>query len=433
MAILDKIKAFFVYLLKTYYADQCLKSAAALSYTTLLSLVPLMAVVFSVFAAFPVFETIAGEVQSFVFKNFVPASGEVVQQHIEQFTSKATSLTAIGISFLIVSALLMMNTIEEAINNIWHIKKSRKALPKFMVYWAVLTLGPLLIGASLVVSSYLISLPLISEVAIVSGLKTTLLSLLPFFATTLACTLLYSVVPNTRVPLYAAFAGAAVAAMLFELAKKGFAYYVTAFPTYEIVYGALAAIPVFLVWIYISWLVILLGAEISYCLTHKESQQSLAANIKLLHDFRTIGFIWQAQRQGSMFDPDSERGRKATLKPEELDSALQRLEEHGLAHQSADNSTWALSKDMSTLTLADLYAIHTHTPPQPSAGIVQSNTWYRYFCESIENNNKVLIPALAMPLQPVYEKILAAENNSAPANQSAQSNNIKKERIEPTF
>ncbi len=434
MPYLEKTGSFLSFLFHTYYEDRCLRSAAALCYTTLLSLVPLTAVIFSIFAAFPMFETIASDIQGFVFENFVPASGEVVQQYLEEFTAKASKLTAIGTVFLILSALLMMNTIEGAMNDIWHIKATRKAVPKFMMYWAVLTLGPLLMGASLAITSYLTSLPLFNETAFISDIKTRLLGLLPFFATTLACTLLYAVVPNTRVPLRPALVGAVVAALLFELAKKGFAFYVTAFPTYEMVYGALAAIPVFLVWVYLSWMVILLGAEISYCLTHmnNKNRTDLPAGLKLLHDFRLIGYIWQAQRQGHTLDTGNIIKSDKLLNEASLDMALARLEESGLVHQSTDNG-WALTRDMSTLTLKDLYQTHERTPPTIEPAWLQSDAWYQAFGDAVTVSNELIKPALAMRLQPVYEKLLPP-NGGTTANatplMAAQQN---KGRIEPTF
>ena len=434
MPYLEKTRSFLGVLFFTYYEDRCLRSAAALCYTTLLSLVPLTAVIFSVFAAFPMFETIAEDIQGFVFENFVPASGEVVQKYLEEFADKASKLTAIGTVFLILSALLMMNTIEGAMNDIWHIKATRKAVPKFMMYWAVLTLGPLLIGASLAITSYLTSLPFFNETAFITDIKARLLGLLPFLATTLACTLLYAVVPNIRVPIRPALAGALVAALLFELAKKGFAYYVTAFPTYEMVYGALATIPVFLVWVYLSWMVVLLGAEISYCLTHAtiKNRTDLPAGLTLLHDFRVIGYIWQAQRGGHTLDSDNIAKSDKLLNETSLNTALTRLEECGLIHQSID-AGWALSRDMSVLTLADLYQIHGRTPPTIEPGWLQGDPWYQAFGDAVTTSNELIKPALNMRLQPVYEKLLSKKEYTVPQPPLPTDNHQKKGRIEPTF
>jgi membrane protein len=429
--------SFLGFLARTYYKDRCLRSAAALCYTTLLSLVPLTAVVFSIFAAFPVFETIAADIQAFVFNNFIPTSGEVIQQYIEQFASKASKLTAIGIAFLVLSALLMMNTIEGAINDIWYITTPRKPIPKFMMYWAVLTLGPILIGASLAITSYLTSLPLFSEAAFIADLKTKLLGLLPFLATMLACTLLYAAVPNTHVPLRNAIIGAVIAAALFELAKKGFALYITAFPTYEVVYGALATIPVFLVWVYLSWMVVLLGAEISYCLTHRASsidEDQSPLGLKIMHDFRSIGLIWQAQRQGNTLSSESLIKTDDQLDEAELEQSLSRLEQAKLIHQT-NNNEWALSKDMSTLSLADLYQTHGQNLPEIKPEWINDDDWYRALDNAIAHANNISSAALATLLQPLYQEMskvheIETPNIFSPLHKAIDDEN---QRIEPTF
>lgn len=436
---LKQFASFLRYVAQTFYDDRCLRSSAALTYTTLLSLVPLSAVVFSVFAAFPMFDTFAAQIQSFVFENFVPASGEAIQQHIEEFTGKTSKLTAIGTGFLILTALLMMNTIEGAMNDIWYIKSSRKAIPKFMVYWAMLTLGPILIGASLAATSYLTSLPLFSETALIAGLKANLLALLPFFATTVACTLLYAIVPNTYVPLRNALAGAVVAAALFELAKKGFALYVSAFPTYEMIYGALATIPVFLVWLYLSWLVVLLGAEISYCLSHKagaKQDDNLSAGQMLLNDFKLIGMIWQAQQRDKLLDEEElvQAGAGADI---DIRSSLARLQESGLIHQTVDGQ-WALSKDGGRLTLADLYRAQANTLPEIDAGVADQDPMARALSQALSHSNRHVGEALAIHLQPIYQSALrhpiaAPQAPETPNNTETQKERPERQRIEPTI
>jgi membrane protein len=406
---MDRLQHFGAFLrlfARTYYDDRCLRSAAALCFTTLLSLVPLAAVTLSVFVAVPVFETFATEVQRFIFENFVPASGTILQQQLTELTTKAAKMTGLGIAFLTLSALLLMDTIEGAINDIWHISAQRKALPRFMVYWAMLTLGPLLIGASLAGTSYLASLPLLSDAALLLEIKTRLLGLLPFLATTLACTLLYAVVPNTHVPLRNALSGAVVAAILFELAKKGFAFYITTFSQYETIYGALAAIPVFLIWLYISWAVVLLGAELSYCLTHfsylKAARQRSTRGQYLLHDFRSLGLIWQAQRTGHPPSAAMLLEHEQLLDEATLDEALRRLEAAQLIHQTEEDA-WALSKDMSTLTLADLYRAQQLALPEIDPQWLKDDPWYQALHHVVTRTNRLALAAQETPLQPLYQ------------------------------
>ena len=252
------------------FEDNCQSNAASLSFTTVLALVPLVAVVFSSLSAFPVFEEWSSGLEDFIYDNFVPAAGEVVRNYLSQFRAQAGKLTAVGLAFLIVSALMLLFTIEETFNKIFRVRRRRSLIQRVVAYWAVLTLGPLLIGASLSLSSYLISLAA-SEAATQSAI----LRWLPFVFEVMAFLLLYVVVPNREIPIRNAFVGAVVGAVLFEAAKSGFAYYVVNFRSYEVIYGALATIPIFLIWIYVSWLVILLGAVVvAVLLSPEESEQA---------------------------------------------------------------------------------------------------------------------------------------------------------------
>ncbi len=284
---------FSSYFWRHFFSNNCLQHATALSYTTLLSLVPLMAVTLSIFTVFPIFEDISLQIQNFVFENFVPTSGEVIQQYIQKFAENASKLTGPGILFLVITSLMMMATIDKSLNTIWHNSKLRQAAARFIVYWSVLTLSPILIGVSLAISSYIVSLPLLSETASY-GEKLGLLRALPFFMETLAFTLLYVVVPNCRVAIRSALIGGAAAALLFELAKKAFSFYITSFPTYETIYGAMSTVPVFLIWIFFSWAITLIGAELTWCLDTFSQTSSVDSE----HDKRS----GQAHNEGDATD-----------------------------------------------------------------------------------------------------------------------------------
>ncbi len=172
----------------------------------------------------------------------------------------------IGILFLVVTSILMMKNIEAALNRIWRVAEPRKGLSSFLLYWAVLSLGPILIGLGLLLTSYIASLSFVSSATEMVG-RARLLSILPPLFSALAFMLLYVVVPNCHVPLRNAAIGGLFAAILFEIAKRGFVQFVTLSPSYQLIYGAFAAVPLFLVWVYISWGIILLGAELTRLLT----------------------------------------------------------------------------------------------------------------------------------------------------------------------
>ena len=254
---------FTVLLLKRSDKDGLTLLAGHLAYVSLLSLVPLIAVVFSLFALFPVFSDISAQLKTFIFSNFMPATGNTIQRYLEQFVANSSKMTAVGACGLIVTALLLMYSIDSALNTIWRSKKIRPKVYSFAVYWMILTLGPLLAGASLAISSYLLSLRWATDL---NSVIDNVLRIFPLILSWLSFWLLYSVVPTTRVPNRDAVVGALVAALLFELGKKGFALYITMFPSYQLIYGVLAVIPILFVWVYWTWCIVLLGAEITVTL-----------------------------------------------------------------------------------------------------------------------------------------------------------------------
>lgn len=256
-------------IVQQFYDDHCLSRAAALAYTSLLALVPLMTVSLSILAAFPVFQDVATKIQDMVFANFVAGSADVVQAHIKQFAEAATHLSVTGLVFLVITAVMMIFNMELDFNAIWRVEKRRSGVSAFLIYWAVLTLLPIFIGVGFALSTYLGSLSFITGTAEALRIKQPLLEYSPYLLTWAAFTLLYTTLPNCRVLVRHALVGGLVATLLFELAKRGFAYYISHFPTYQLLYGALAAIPIFFVWIYLSWVVVLFGAVVAHVVGEK--------------------------------------------------------------------------------------------------------------------------------------------------------------------
>lgn len=199
--------------------DNMTTQAGNLAYVSLLALVPLIAVVFALFAAFPVFSDISVQLKNFIFTNFMPAAGDVIQRYLDQFVANVNKMTAVGAVGLIVTALLLMHSVDSALNAIWRSDKPRPMVYSFAVYWMILTLGPLLAGASLAISSYLLSLRWVNVTGVTSLIDQAL-RIFPLVLSILAFWLLYSIVPTRRVPGRDALIGAVVAGLLFELGKK---------------------------------------------------------------------------------------------------------------------------------------------------------------------------------------------------------------------
>jgi len=353
---LARVQHFGRLLIHHFVHDGGAQNSAALTYTTLLSLVPLMTVTLALFSAFPASGRLAQEIEDFIFQNFVPTAGEAVHAYLREFSQKAARLTGVGFVFLLLVALLMMANIDKAFNTIWHVRRKRSPMATFMVYWAILSLGPILIVMSVGVTSYLVSIPLFADGAVIQ-LRPRLLGAMPIIISALAFTLLYALVPNRMVPFRHAMAGGLLAALLFEVTKRGFALYVTHFPTYEAIYGAMAVVPIFLIWIYLSWLVTLLGAEFTYCLGiyrddwHEARKRRGGDFLLAIH---LLIHLRRAQREGAALSCQQLLGLEQGISEETLDQVLEGLQQARLVLRT-DDKGWALARDLHEVTLYDLY------------------------------------------------------------------------------
>ncbi len=356
MVYFKRLALFYWFVLQRFFQQRCTETAASLSYTSLLSLVPLMAVIFAGFSTFSVFDTLFSEVQKFIFENFVPSSSQVIQQYLHEFVGKASRLTLVGLISLFVIALMLVWQIDRSLNQIWEVKRSKNIMRNFLIYWAILTLGPLLIGISLMITSYITSLPMINDAAELVGFKAEMLALVPVLLTLLAFSLTYLMIPNTRVSFKHALVGGVTATLLFELSKKGFAFYISNNNTYSSLYGALSTLPIFLIWIYISWLVTLLGAMTTRCMALFDF--SLSNNHLSQHSFLSVFHIlrvlFQASQHGQTVS-DSQLHNEPVLRFErELELILNELQSQHWIHRT-ENDFWALTRDLDSLTLWDLY------------------------------------------------------------------------------
>lgn len=248
--------------IKRFRTDRLTRHAAALSFSSMLALAPMAAIGFAVLSTFASFEQLSIELENFIYQFLVPTAGEELRQYIDQFASQIGKLTLFGSAFFLLTALLLLFNIEESFNDIWRVHKGRPLVSRLTVYWALITLGPFLMGASLTLSTYFLSLQLLGNSGVFAQVRSVGTWMLPFALQLVAFLLLYLVMPNVTVKLRHAFIGALVASLLFDLTKKGFAFYIVNLKSYQIVYGALSTLPIFLIWIYLSWVIALIGAEV---------------------------------------------------------------------------------------------------------------------------------------------------------------------------
>lgn len=237
--------------------DRLPRHAASLAFSSLLALAPMMAIALSMLGLFTSFDQMGQAVETFIYSYLVPAASDEVKLYLDQFAGQAGRLTAVGLVFFLLTALLLLASIESSFNDILGVEKGRPLSARLTVYWALVSLGPLLMGASLSLSTYVLSLSLLNKSVSSVGLI-----LLPIVLEVAAFLILYLIMPNVRVRFKHALIGAIFAALLFEFCKRGFGLYISNFNNYEVVYGALASLPIFLIWVYLSWLIALMGAEL---------------------------------------------------------------------------------------------------------------------------------------------------------------------------
>lgn len=296
------LQNFIRFVAARFAEDRCVQIAASLTFTTLLSLVPLITIALTLFSAFPVFNDFSTQIKSYLLGNLMPeTAGKMISHYTEQFAESAGRLGAIGVVFLAVTAMMMMMTISQAFNTIWRVSRPRPVLKRLVVYWAVLTLAPVLVGASLSLTSWLVGLSMgYAKHIPIFGVG--MLKALPVLFTTLAFAILFRIVPNRYVPSAHALIGGIVASVLFETMNRVFGHYISHFPTYKLVYGAFASVPIFLMWVYFSWLTILLGAVVAASLSHWRTPEAkyLPAVVQMLDALRVLKLMSEAMQHGKI-------------------------------------------------------------------------------------------------------------------------------------
>ena len=349
----ERTIAFARFVWRRFLDDKCFEAAGAMSFTTLFGLVPLTTAALGIISAFPVFADWSDRLTAFIFANFVPESGRVVRGYLTDFAANAAKLTSAGVIALLVSALVLMSSIENQFNMIWRVPPRRRRLARFVVYWTILTAGPLLLAASIGAGSDALEH---SGARDPYGIAFVLGRLVPFIVTWLAVTLAFLVVPNAVVRPRNAALGALVASALFELAKHLLASYLKR-ANYDEVYGALAVIPVFLIWIYVSWVVVLLGASLAASLS---AFRFMPAALRVPHALE-FAFLLRMYRRivraGQQAVP-LDRAQLELLEPgvteEQFDRFFKLLHEHQLV-QRTDSGAYVALRDPATVRLNELF------------------------------------------------------------------------------
>ncbi len=332
--------------------------SGSLTFITLLSIVPLFAVALALFAAFPLFAEFRGAFENFVLKALPGQISGTVLRYVNEFALQAARLTAFGVIFLGFTAVSMIVTVDRVLNDIWRVRDRRPLMQRVLIYWAILTLGPVLVGASLTASSYLWSLST-EGVKQLPGLLRSVLDFAPLIVSGFAYAALYVFVPNRFVQWRDALIGGFIAAVLAELLKVGFGVFVSR-GSARSVYGAFATLPLFLVWMYLSWYALLFGAAIAATLPRLRATRfsdELRPGNNFITAVALLKVLFEAKDMGAAV-PTSEIARRVRTSPDETELLLERLEQLGYVRRLAETRTgrrneqdWLLTCDPEAMNL----------------------------------------------------------------------------------
>jgi membrane protein len=383
--ILERVARVGRYLLSRFIDDRINASAAALTFVSLFALVPLLTVTFSIASAIPDVGDVESKLSEFLLQFLLPESSNQIVQYLSTFIAQARSLTVFGVVILLVTAILMLRHIERALNDIWRNRANRKPLQGFLLYWAVLSLGPAAIGVGLGAKAYLYAVTNEWSGLPVFGIGSVLIELLPFALSAIGLTGLYVVVPNSQVPFRHALVGGVFAAITFTVARMIFTT-VMAGSSYTLVYGAFAAVPLFLMWIYVTWVIILIGAVLTHSLSAYQTQQQ-ATKPTLIKTLEVLNAFWLAQKQGQSIAELSIIGTREPLSDGiDVDSwrHIRDMLIEARFLRPLEKGHYLLSRDLSHVTLSELLDIvraqplfqpGDHSPPwqHAVAGLIEKH------------------------------------------------------------
>lgn len=404
--ILTTLRRLLPELYHQFQDKHCQMSAGALTFMTLFAMVPMMTVAYSMFSLFPAFRGLDEQLNALIFSNLLPETGSEVSQYLADFSKQARKLNLASVPLLIVTAYLMLKNIEKTFNRIWGVKRGRRGLSNFLLYWAILSLGPLLLGAGLVMSTYLLSLRFFTEGTATLGFLVPLYSYLPLLLTALAFTLLFAAVPNCRVPLRKAAVGGVIVAILFELLKRAFGA-IMAKSSFAVIYGAFAFLPLFLIWVNITWMLVLGGAILVRVLS---TDNRVTLSVKYPDLVAALIVLWEFRQRlstgASLADGD-------LLAVGVGSEQWQRLRDAFLEHQViavTAQGDYVLCRDLNGLTLrnlADIVAVEAYLPGV--SDYLQQFDWFSAVAPRLLSIDQHTEQQLDIPLGEVFSTQVVRE------------------------
>ena len=356
----NKICAFAWFVVRRFSEERVPQAAASMTFTTLLALVPVLTVMIAVASIFPVFDRWSDSFVSFVNQTIVPQGADMVFDYIDAFRDQANRLTAIGSVMLVVTSLMLIRTIDNAFNRIWRVNTQRPWMMQFLVYWALLTFGPLSLGVgiSFMVGSVQDSVLSSGAQQWTDALKTA--ARLAFMTVLLWG--LYRFVPNRFVPARQAFVGALITAFCLETARFLFTWYMGNFDGYRSIYGAFAAVPFFLVWLNLLWTLVLGGAVLTSSLSYWQGdafRRGFDARGRFDDVLKILLLLDAAQKEGKAL-PVQEFRRHINMGYDELGELLEKLARHGYIYNGRQG--WVLKTGADSIELSELFKLFVYRP-----------------------------------------------------------------------
>ncbi len=351
-----RVGSFSRFVLRRFLDDHLFEAAGALSYTTAFALVPLTMVAFGVLSAFPVFDAWSDRLSGYVFANFVPRAARAVSGYLTDFSANTRSLTTAGGLALIISLLVAVSSVESIFNRIWRVPTARPRFGRFLVYWTVLTLGTLVAAASLALSTRFFALA-IFETLPGRWLEALMLRLAPMGIELFAFAALFKVVPHRTVFWRHALGGALLSVLLFEGVKTGLSLYLGSFDAYQKIYGAVALVPIVMLWIYLSWVAVLLGASFAASMSafrYQPRELRLPHGHELYGVLRMLGRFQQARGKGNGLSSEEIQELEPCLSDDMVQLLLARLASISVLRRAEDGE-WLLARDLAEVRLEEIY------------------------------------------------------------------------------
>lgn len=396
---------FLRFLTRHFFEDNCQQKAASLTYTTMLSLVPILTVLLMILSSVPALASVRAQMYELIYSNLLPQSSLQVSQYINSFAEKSTNLTAIGIMVLFVTTIVTLTTIEKAFNQIWRVDERSGGIKSVLRYWTIITLGPLVLGTIFIVTSAVQSISFLNRQIAGYGIDWSFWVQVVSVGITMAGFIgMYWFIPKARVPFKSAVIAGAIVAITFELLKITFGAVMTNFTSYEAIYGAFAALPIFLLWIYLSWNLILLGVEISYTLTIFETKEVYPRH-PLLSLLDMLNLVYSRYLKGGTVTEEELRhvlGRKELPK---WYIYINYLKDSNLIIVT-ENDEYVLKKDLNKMTLWDFY--RTLPYPLPIKDELDEMTyedqqlWLNLLVDRFENTEAYAKEQFNIPLAKVF-------------------------------